>query len=164
MTSHQLLQTPVGPLHLAATSTGLSHAVWLTRDHGRPPGDGSVAAAQILNRATAQLDEYFESARHEFDLPLDLSGGTVLQQAVWRALADIPEGTTIAYSELADRVGHPRAVRAVGTAVGANPVSIVLPCHRIIGTDGRLHGYAGGLDAKSWLLTHEGVDLPSVRK
>jgi len=158
MSSHRRLETPVGPLHLAANESGLTHAVWLQRDHGLPTGDGSAAAIRIVDQAATQLGEYFAGRRDHFDLPLALAG-TELRLAIWQALARIPRGRTITYGELAARMGRPRAGRFVGSAVGANPLSIILPCHRVIGADGSLRGYAGGLPAKSWLLAHEGACL-----
>ncbi len=107
--------------------------------------------ADVLDRAIRQLDEYFAGIRREFELPV-LFVGTDFQQMIWSALRDIPYGTTVSYSELAGRVGRPRGVRAVAVAVGANPLSIIVPCHRVVGADGSLTGYAGGLDAKRYLL------------
>jgi methylated-DNA-[protein]-cysteine S-methyltransferase len=101
-----------------------------------------------------QLDEYFAGERSEFDLPL-APRGTPWQEAVWRALLEIPYGETITYTELAARAGRAGAARAAGAANGRNPIAIVIPCHRVVGTDGTLTGYAGGLDAKAWLLAHE---------
>lgn len=108
----------------------------------------------VLTNALAQLDEYFTGTRTEFDLPL-APIGTHFQQQVWRALCDIPIGTTISYGELARRVSGPSYARAVGAANGANPIAIVVPCHRVIDSQGKLHGYAGGLERKRWLLDHE---------
>lgn len=105
-------------------------------------------------RARAQLQAYASGALREFDLPLALNG-TPFQQRVWRALCDVGFGRTISYSELARRVGAPKAVRAVAGAVGRNPVSVIVPCHRIVGADGSLTGYSGGLDRKKALLAHE---------
>lgn len=102
----------------------------------------------------AQLGEYFAGARRAFELPLS-GRGTQAQRAVWRALADIPFGEVQSYAELARAVGAPRSARAVGAANARNPLSIVVPCHRVIGSDGSLTGYAGGLEAKRWLLAHE---------
>ncbi len=122
----------------------------------------SVDADRALPQATeaesapivAQLDAYFAGERVEFDLPLDLAG-TEFQVQAWRALATIPFGETVTYGEQAKRIGRPGAFRAVGAANGANPIPIVLPCHRVVGADGSLTGFAGGLDTKRWLLDHE---------
>ena len=111
----------------------------------------------MLQRAAAQLNEFFSGQRQSFDLPLDLTNGTAFQQAVWQALLAIPFGQTTSYGELARRIGRPKAVRALGAAVGRNPIGIIVPCHRVIGADGSLTGYAGGLDRKTALLRIEGV-------
>lgn len=108
----------------------------------------------LLRRVSQRINAYFNGHRGAFDIPLD-APGTPLQQAVWQALAEIPLGSTISYSELATRVGRPRAVRAVAQAVGRNPWTIIRPCHRVVGSDGSLTGFAGGLERKSALLAHE---------
>lgn len=116
-----------------------------------------------LLQAVTQLREYFAGRRSAFELPLDLQGGTVFQQSVWQALLNIPSGATASYGAVSDRLGKPAAVRAVGAAVGRNPLSIVVPCHRVLGADGSLTGYAGGLERKTALLRLEGVfDLISA--
>jgi methylated-DNA-[protein]-cysteine S-methyltransferase len=102
-----------------------------------------------------QLQQYFAGERQDFDLPLDLSGGTVFQQQVWAQLQAIESGSTVSYGQLSHQLGNPKAVRAVGAAVGRNPISIVVPCHRVLGADGTLTGYAGGLDRKTALLQLE---------
>jgi methylated-DNA-[protein]-cysteine S-methyltransferase len=110
----------------------------------------------LLVRAQAQLAQYFAGQRHPFDLPLDLGPCTALQQRVWQALLEIAPGDTCSYGELARRIGQPRAVRAVAGAVGRNRLSIFVPCHRVLGSDGSLTGYAGGLARKRALLQLEG--------
>ena len=105
-----------------------------------------------------QLQEYFSGTRQTFDLPLDVSG-TAFQQEAWVALQQIPYGTTLTYQQQATAMGRPAAVRAVGTANGRNPLSIVVPCHRVIGANGSLTGYGGGLHRKRWLLSHEGANF-----
>ena len=112
--------------------------------------------------ARAQFTEYFAGQRTEFDLPLDCATGTEFQRLVWRALCDIPYGETISYGELARRIGQPAAVRAVGLANGRNPLSIVVPCHRVVGTGGKLTGYGGGLDRKRHLLDLEARVRPGA--
>jgi len=112
------------------------------------------ATHPILKAARVQLEEYFAGERTEFDLPLDLRG-TEFQQSAWKALASIPYGETASYSEQAERIGRPRAVRAIGAANGRNPVSIVLPCHRVVGASGDLTGFAGGIETKRDLLAFE---------
>lgn len=149
--------TPIGDLLLVASSVGLYEVVLPGSRAGRSadaavgvgPGDNPV-----LDAAATQIDEYFEGDRTTFDLPLDLRG-TAFQVAAWRALATIPYGETITYAEQAARAGRPRAFRAVGAANGANPVALVLPCHRVIGSDGSLTGFGGGLEMKSRLLELE---------
>jgi methylated-DNA-[protein]-cysteine S-methyltransferase len=111
----------------------------------------------VLQQAAAQLAEYFAGCRQCFELQLDLRAGTAFQQAVWQALLNLPYGHTTSYGELARRIGRPKAVRALGAAVGRNPVSIIVPCHRVMGADGSLTGYAGGLPRKTALLQLEGV-------
>ena len=149
--------SPFGGLALVASDDGLCYVKW--------PGDHSDRLAAfgplqerpdhpVLATALRQLDEYFAGTRTEFDIPLDLSG-TEFQRKAWLALAAIPFGATSTYSEQAERLGQRAAVRAVGAANGRNPVSIILPCHRVVGKDGSLTGYAGGLDTKRALLDHE---------
>lgn len=150
---------PLGAMLIAATDRGLA-GLWFEGqrhhpDPGRwrpaPEGHPMIAATRV------QLDEYFAGRRTAFDLPLDLQGGTPFQQSVWQALLGIPAGQRASYASLSERIGRPAAVRAVGAAVGRNPVSIVVPCHRVVGTDGSLTGYAGGLDRKTALLRLEGA-------
>ncbi|MBN1332792.1 MAG: methylated-DNA--[protein]-cysteine S-methyltransferase [Synergistales bacterium] len=120
---------------------------------GVPPGR-SDKSSPLLEQCRSQLDEYFAGARKSFDLPLLLQG-TPFQKSVWEELAKIPYGKTLPYSEIADLIGKPKAVRAVGGANHSNPVSIIIPCHRVIGKNGSLTGYGGGLWRKQWLLEHE---------
>lgn len=127
--------------------------------HERTPSvrDPATGSSELLTSVGNQLDEYFHRARTRFDLPLRLEG-TPFQVAVWSAVLDIPYGQTSAYARVAARVGRPRAARAVGAANGQNPISIVVPCHRLVGSDGALTGYGWGLDRKRRLLELEGVD------
>ncbi len=152
--SYRLVDTPVGTLHLAATAAGLTHVVYPAKDHGGPAGDGSPEAVAILDRTEIQLREFFAGQRQAFDLPL-APKGTDFQRAVWTALATIPFGETRCYGELATAIGRPGSARAVGAANGANPISVIVPCHRVIGANGKLTGYAGGLAAKQVLLALE---------
>ena len=140
--------SPVGDLQLRADADGRLTGLYLRHDGAG--GDGPFDAAR------EQLDAYFAGDLEEFDLPLALHG-TEFQRRVWDELARIPFAETISYKELALRLGDPKLVRAVGLANGRNPVSIVIPCHRVIGADGTLVGYGGGLDRKRWLLDHEAV-------
>ncbi len=112
----------------------------------------------VLDEAARQLGDYFAGTRQAFSVPLDLVG-TPFQMKAWLALADIPYGTTVSYADQARRIGHPTAIRAVGAANGRNPVAIFLPCHRIIGSDGSLTGFGGGLERKRYLLEHEAAQL-----
>ena len=147
--------TPFGSLALSATAAGLRAVLWLRDDERRADAAGAEpGAASVLAEAARQLDEYFAGARTSFDLQLELQG-TPFQLAAWNALAEIPFGETRSYAEQAERIGRPAAYRAVGAANGRNPLSIVLPCHRVLGSDGSLTGFAGGLDAKRRLLDHE---------
>ena len=114
----------------------------------------SPAVSQLLNTLRAQLDAYFRGGLHTFSLPLR-PAGTTFQQSVWAAITEVPYGQTLSYAALAQSIGRPTAVRAVARAVGANPLALLIPCHRIIGSDGSLTGYAGGLAAKRWLLSLE---------
>lgn len=150
--------SPLGPMLLAATPRGIA-GIWFEGQRHGP--DASRWAERpghpLLLQAAAQLDAYFAGQRSRFDLPLDLQAGTPFQQAVWQALLAIPPGRTTSYAALGRQLGRPSASRAVGAAVGRNPVSIVVPCHRVLGSGGDLTGYAGGLERKSALLHLEGV-------
>jgi len=145
--------SPVGPLCAAATSQGVA---WLAFD-GAGPDEREVPidpAQPWLARLSRELERYWRDGQRRFEVPLDLQG-TDFQRAVWQALTEIPSGQTRSYADIAQRIGRPKAVRAVGAANGANPVAIVVPCHRVIGRDGTLTGYAGGLARKQLLLQHE---------
>lgn len=152
------LDTPVGELTLVAGAAGLRAVLWPDERDGRVPvGDvtgGGPDAEAVLVAAREQLHEYFAGDRHAFDVPLDPLG-TPFQQQAWLVLRTIPFGQTITYGEQARRLGDTRKSRAVGAANGRNPISIVVPCHRVVGSTGSLTGFAGGLDAKAWLLQHE---------
>ncbi len=154
------LESPVGDLLLVGSEHGLRAILW-PGDEARRAGLGDLdlvsGDAPVLAEAARQLDEYFAGARTVLDLPLDLCG-TSFQVAAWQALAEIPYGETRTYAEQAARLGRPAAVRAVGAANGRNPISIVLPCHRVVGSDGSLRGFAGGLEVKRILLEHERVN------
>lgn len=153
--------TALGPARLAASPTGLC-GIWFEGQRHEPShqlyGGGAWAEADdhpLLQAATGQLQQYLRGERDGFDLPLDLSGGTPFQQEVWQALLAIGRGATRTYGDISQQLGRPRAVRAVGAAVGRNPLSVVVPCHRVLGADGSLTGYAGGLDRKAALLALE---------
>ncbi|MDW5442837.1 methylated-DNA--[protein]-cysteine S-methyltransferase [Polaromonas sp. SM01] len=155
-------QSPLGTIIIAATPKGLA-GLWFDGQRHLPPelsGPAvwpTVTDHPVLKKVSQQLSEYFAGKRTEFDVPLDLAYGTAFQQSVWQALLKIPQGGTASYGEVSARIGKPAAVRAVGAAVGRNPVSIIVPCHRVMGAKGALTGYAGGLDRKAALLTLEGV-------
>jgi len=154
--SYQYLDSPVGQLQLVANETALVAVLWenekpdrvrlasLVEDHKHP----------ILFKTAKQLNEYFAGKRQIFDLPLDFSG-TEFQQKVWQALLTIPFGETRSYKQIAEQIGNVKAVRAVGAANGKNPISIIAPCHRVVGANGKLVGFAGGLENKDILLKIE---------
>jgi methylated-DNA-[protein]-cysteine S-methyltransferase len=151
-------ESPLGRMLLAASDQGLA-GVWFVGQRHGPDSSGWREEPQhpVLREAMAQLQAYFAGERQDFDLPLDLQAGTPFQQSVWDALQRIPRGGTTSYAELARRLGRPQAARAIGAAVGRNPVSVVVPCHRVLGTGGALTGYAGGLERKTALLQLEGA-------
>lgn len=155
--------TPLGQVLLAASPLGLC-GLWFSGQRHLPAqlADWPQAPSHpLLQRAGAQLTDYLAGRRNAFDMPLDLSGGTAFQQAVWHALLGIAHGRTCSYGALAQAISQPAAVRAVGAAVGRNPLSVVVPCHRVLGAGGALTGYAGGLERKAALLRLEGV-LPAL--
>jgi methylated-DNA-[protein]-cysteine S-methyltransferase len=150
------LPSPVGELRLYASDRGLAAILWRD-DTDRHLGVGCHIVDgdhPLLDAAERQLGEYFAGERQVFDLPLDFIG-TDFQRQVWQALLTIPFGETRSYSDIARQIGAPDAVRAVGAANGRNPLSIVAPCHRVIGAGGELTGFGGGLPNKAWLLAHE---------
>lgn len=143
--------SPLGPLRLVASARGLRGLYFQQHRHAPAVDPAWVPDAAAFAPVTSQLDAYFAGERRTFDLALDPLG-TAWQQRVWDALAEIPYGVTVSYGQLAARLGAPRASRAVGLANGRNPISIVVPCHRVVGADGRLTGYGGGLARKQHLL------------
>jgi methylated-DNA-[protein]-cysteine S-methyltransferase len=159
--------SPLGSIIIAASAQGLAGLWFEQGQRYLPPelGDQAGASARwpgnaehmVLKAAREQLAEYFSGQRCHFELPLDLSGGTAFQQSVWQALRDIAQGSTVSYSAIGQRIGKPSAVRAVGAAIARNPVSIIVPCHRVLGANGSLTGYAGGLERKTALLRLEGA-------
>jgi methylated-DNA-[protein]-cysteine S-methyltransferase len=150
------LHSPVGKLKLVGSDRGLAAVLWENDDPRRVRlGDiREVEDHPVLAHAELQLNEYFEGRRVSFSMELEMRG-THFQQAVWEALLAIPFGETRSYGQIAKRLGKPNAARAVGAANGRNPLSIIVPCHRVVGHSGRLTGFAGGLEAKSYLLTLE---------
>ena len=151
--------SPIGRLLLAADETGLQQLLMDIDDKPWQIGEHWRSAANQLDQVCRQLDEYFAGRRQRFEVRL-APQGTAFQQAVWQALQAIPFGHTRCYSDLAAAIARPKAVRAVGAANGANPIAIIIPCHRVIGRDGSLTGYAGGLLRKALLLKLEGTQLP----
>ncbi|MBJ6765465.1 methylated-DNA--[protein]-cysteine S-methyltransferase [Myxococcaceae bacterium JPH2] len=151
------LASPVGPLRLFASERGLCAIYFPNHRRARDLDAHADDAQPVLRETRRQLQEYFARERTAFQLALDPEG-TPFQQSVWRALQEIPPGTTWTYAMLARHVGREGAARAVGSANARNPVSIVVPCHRVVGASGKLTGYAGGLATKQWLLEHERGD------
>ena len=154
MTYHTVLSSPLGDILLTADDRGLTGINFQNARGAKKPQDSSVDSAAPFKEAASQLGAYFRGELKSFRLPLSF-GGTTFQRSVWKALGDIPYGETISYRELARRVGRPTAWRAVGAANRANPLPIVVPCHRVVGSDGRLTGYYGGMHLKEYLLKLE---------
>ena len=156
---HTGVGSPIGPLTLVADVDDVLLGVYMDghRPAPRPERLGHDVPPSMFAEVVRQLDEYFAGRRRAFDLETR-AVGTPFQRAIWDALAAVPYGSTVSYGELADAIGRPAAVRAVGAAVGRNPLTVVVPCHRVIGTDGALTGYAGGLDRKRFLLALERGD------
>jgi methylated-DNA-[protein]-cysteine S-methyltransferase len=146
--------SPIGTITITGDEDGV-RSVWLD-DQAAPPAPepGVIRDDERLSAVTTQLREYFAGERRTFDLTLN-PAGTLFQVTVWRALQHIPYGETVSYGELAQAIGKPGAARAVGLANGRNPIAIIVPCHRVIGRNGTLTGYGGGVDRKAWLLDHE---------
>ena len=161
---HCRIDSPLGQIQLARTDRGLC-GTWFVDEQKHAPAPDHFVPAQhkpddpLLRLAAEQLQAYFTGRLQAFDLQLDLSAGTVFQQSVWQALLRMPHGTTGSYLALATALGKPSATRAVGAAVGRNPVSIIVPCHRVLSHTGQLTGYAGGLWRKQALLQLEGHSL-----
>lgn len=154
-TEHIYFDSPVGSLKLSATREALSSIHFAENKNGKLK---SSTDNKILEAAKNQLAEYFNRNRQTFDIPL-APEGTDFELQVWGQIKTIPYGSTATYSEIAKRLGDVNKVRAVGKANGQNPISIIIPCHRIIGTNNKLTGYAGGIERKRWLLQHEGALL-----
>ena len=152
----KMIESPTGKLKLVASDQGLVAVLW-EKDNPRRVRVSELVADEhhpVLGEAERQLGEYFAGKRKSFSVPLDMRG-TRFQKKVWEALLAIPFGETRSYGEIAKQLGNPRATRAVGAAIGRNPVSVVVPCHRVIGSSGKLTGFAGGLEAKAHLLSLE---------
>ena len=143
------VQTPLGTAKITGNQDGLQSITVLDKEY-----PSTIPVPEKLQDAVNQLYDYFEGTRTTFELKLNPQG-TTFQKKVWQALLDIPYGRTLSYSELSRILGDPKAIRAVAAANGKNPLWIIIPCHRVIGSDGSLTGYAGGLHRKKWLLNHE---------
>jgi methylated-DNA-[protein]-cysteine S-methyltransferase len=144
--------SPLGLVEVAGTPDAITALCFVEARRA------DVTSNEVVDAAVEQVAAYFAGTLRAFDLPLALNG-TAFQRAVWAWLRVIPSGQTVTYRAVAEAIGHPRAIRAVGAAVGRNPVSIIVPCHRVVGSDGNLTGYGGGLWRKEWLLRHEGAVL-----
>ena len=155
MGSHHTLDSPMGQILLLAENDVLIRLEFSGKSHAMGVPENSQAGSPFLHEVSGQLTQYFDGTRRTFEIAV-LPRGTDFQQRVWGFLTDIPWGETRSYGQLADQVGNKGASRAVGAATGQNPISIILPCHRVIGGNGHITGYAGGLEAKRWLLQHEG--------
>jgi methylated-DNA-[protein]-cysteine S-methyltransferase len=161
LTNHTLtslythIDSPIGRLLLCGDEQRVSHLY--TAPHSESPDAvrGHRRADAPFAAARDQLEAYFAGERVEFDVPLNMDGATAFFMTVWRRVLAVPFGTTVSYGELARELGRPTAARAVGAANGRNPIAIIVPCHRVIGSGGALTGYAGGIDRKRWLLRHE---------
>ena len=151
--AQRVIPSPIGDVLVVASERGLV-SVEFVDDGPVAVDEGSGETAAIAQSAAQQLAEYFAGKRSEFDVPL-APEGTEFQRSVWNALCRIPFATTASYKQQATWVGNPKATRAVGSANGRNPIAIIVPCHRVIGSDGRPTGYASGIDRKLWLLDHE---------
>jgi methylated-DNA-[protein]-cysteine S-methyltransferase len=157
MLSQKRLASPIGEILLVADDEGLTFVHFGMPDRGEPnlpPAATDVKKHPILDQAAAELKEYFAGTRRTFTVPLRPTG-TPFQLSVWQELSRIPYGTHCSYGDVAGRIGKPKAVRAVGAANGQNPIGLIVPCHRVIGANGSLTGYGGGLAIKRWLLQHE---------
>ena len=152
-TQYGYVPSPIGTIEIGVRSECVTFLEFVEHPQEKNSGD-----SRVLGLAIQQVEAYLQGRLQVFDLPLDLSG-TPFQQSVWQALLTVPFGRTASYQQIADTIGNPKAVRAVGAANGRNPVSIIVPCHRIIGKNGGLTGYGGGIWRKEWLLRHEGILL-----
>jgi methylated-DNA-[protein]-cysteine S-methyltransferase len=156
MNVYSIIDSPLGKVTIQANNDGLL-GVWFETQTTQPNSLGSLTSNHpLLTKAEHALEKYFAGTATTFDIPI-VAKGTEFQKKVWQALTTIPFGQTWSYQQLANAIDNPKAVRAVGLANGRNPVSILVPCHRVIGKNGKLTGYAGGVERKAWLLKHEGL-------
>jgi methylated-DNA-[protein]-cysteine S-methyltransferase len=151
------LDSPIGRIEVLSDGRAVT-SLAIERDGALPHDETPECGDEVLDRAVAQLEEYFAGSRHDFDVPVDLRG-TDFQRSVWEQLVQLQWGEVVSYGDLGQATGRPTAGRAVGGAVGANPIPIIVPCHRVLGVDGRITGYSGGegIPTKAWLLDHEGI-------
>ncbi|MCP9237351.1 methylated-DNA--[protein]-cysteine S-methyltransferase [Lewinella sp. JB7] len=164
-TARRRVDSPLGPVEIAATESGLSRLRFLDAATDEAPiasppldDEPSVKLVEHLDRTERELDAYFAGTLRSFTVPL-APEGTPFQSAVWRALGAVPFGGVTVYGEIARTIGKPRGSQAVGLANGRNPIAIIIPCHRVVGKNGKLTGYAGGIERKKWLLRHESSTL-----
>jgi len=166
-TCYSYCDTPIGRLLLTAQGGALTAIYFARHQEGLPKSewrrDATALERAALQATAEQLQTYFAGERTTFEVPLDLQG-TPFERRVWKALLGIPFGETVSYRDIAERIGQPKACRAVGLANGRNPVPIIVPCHRVIGSNGTLTGYGGGLEIKERLLVLEGIELPKKRR
>jgi len=150
-------ESPIGLIEFKSTEDGLAHVIFC--------GDSTenINANEVTDACKQQLAEYFSGQRTTFDLPLDPKG-TDFQKKVWTCLSSIRFGQTVSYLDIAKQVNKPKGSQAVGGANGRNPISIIVPCHRVVGSNGALTGYAGGIERKLWLLNHEGIEVKSTKE
>jgi methylated-DNA-[protein]-cysteine S-methyltransferase len=158
------LDTPVGLVRVVAADGAIRRVDMQTQERFRDvPAGAHQPDDPLLRQTVEQLREYFAGRRLSFELPMNPAGGTAFQRRAWQALCAIPFGQTRSYGDQARAIGTPAAVRAVGAANARNPLGIIVPCHRVIGSDGKLTGYGGGLPAKAWLLAHEATVLAAAK-
>jgi O-6-methylguanine DNA methyltransferase len=170
------IEVPFGVLFAEVTSQGVRRLDFLgavrepplkrAEDRPQQVSDEPMSPGELViaRKLEMQLSEYVAGSRREFDVPIDLGGGSDFRRRVWRVVEQIPYGKTLSYAEVAGEAGNPNAYRAAGSACGANPIVILIPCHRVVGSDKRLHGFGGGLDTKAWLLQHEGRAIGRQRE
>ncbi|ADZ92099.1 methylated-DNA--[protein]-cysteine S-methyltransferase [Marinomonas mediterranea] len=152
MTYNDYFESPLGKIEIKASDKGITQVIFCGEQ------TTEVIPSPIIDECKSQLHAYFSGQLNDFQLPLDMQG-TEFQNRVWRVLTTIPFGKTMSYLDIAEKLNNPKAVRAVGGANGRNPISLIVPCHRVIGSKGTLTGYAGGVARKQWLLEHEGIAL-----
>lgn len=158
---YDIIESPIGPILLAGNKEGLKHLIFIKGEKKMEIPEDWIENKEFFREAARQLEAYFSGELESFDLKL-APEGTDFQKSVWKALCEIPYGETRTYKEIAVSIGKPRAYRAVGLANNRNPIAIIIPCHRVIGTDGKLTGYASGLDVKEFLLKLEEKKLKKI--